>query len=286
MNCPICQNTSDRIFEKYGYWVCECKRCHHCFAEISTSIDHTNKIYQDEYFSGGAAGYPNYLSEERILISHGERYGRLLNTFTAPGTMLDVGTAAGFILKGFQKGGWHGIGLEPNSSMARYGRTHLGLHIEHGSLEEFSSPQQFDLVSMIQVIAHFFDIRQALQRAGEATKPGGFWLIETWDRESWVARRLGRHWYEYSPPSVLHWFSPAGLKLLVGQYGFSEVACGRPAKWISAAHAKSMLGYKLQTFRSGWLRHPLNIIPDQLAIPYPAFDLFWMLFRRSPNEDS
>ncbi len=109
-------------------------------------------------------------------------------------------------------------------------RDHLGLHMEAGSLENFTSDQRFDLVSMIQVIAHFSDIRKALQNAAEVTRNGGFWLIETWNYESWVARLFGEHWHEYSPPSVLHWFSPSGLNRLVSQYGFSEVAKGRPQR--------------------------------------------------------
>jgi SAM-dependent methyltransferase len=286
MNCLICQNPSERIFEKDGFWICECKSCHHRYAEITPSADHPHEIYQDEYFLGGADGYPDYLSEANILSTYGRRYSHILKKFTTPGTLLDVGTAAGFILKGFQESGWRGIGLEPNSSMAEYGRTHFGLQIESGSLEQFSSSQRFDLVSMIQVIAHFFDIRQALQKAAEATKSGGFWLIETWDRESWVARRFGRYWHEYSPPSVLHWFSPAGLNLLVAQFGFSEVARGHPAKRISGAHAKFILGHKLQNSLLRWARGGLKILPDHIVIPYPTFDLFWILFQKSINSDT
>jgi SAM-dependent methyltransferase len=286
MNCPICQNSSDRIFQKNGYWIRECNNCLHRYVEMTPSADHPNQIYQDDYFKGGAAGYPNYLSEARILTAHGRRYGLILNKFTAPGTLLDVGAAAGFILKGFQESGWQGIGLEPNLSMAEYGRVHLGLQIESGSLEQFFPEHQFDLVSMIQVIPHFFDIRQALQKAADATKPGGFWLIETWDRESWVAHFSGKYWHEYSPPSVLHWFSPAGLNLLVAQFGFSEVARGRPAKRISGAHAKSLLEHSLKNSPLGWMRSGLNIIPDHQVIPYPSFDLFWILFQKSTNSNS
>ena len=175
--------------------------------------------------------------------------------------------------------------MEPNSSIASYGRTHLGLQIETGNLEQFSSNQQFDLVSMIQVIAHFFDIRQALQKAAEVTQPGGFWLIESWNRESWIARVLGQHWHEYSPPSVLHYFSPAGLNRLVAQFGFTEVARGRPVKRINGAHAKSLLEYKLQNSPLAWSLGGLKIIPDDVVIPYPTFDLFWILFQKSAGTD-
>ncbi len=283
MNCPICQSPSDRIFQIDGFWILECKSCYHRYAEIIASNDHIDQVYQDEYFKGGAAGYMDYLSEANILTSHGRRYGLILSKYTPPGMLLDVGTAAGFTLKGLLESGWRGIGLEPNLSMVEYGRTHLDLQIECGSLEQFSTNQKFDVVVMIQVISHFYDIRQALQKAANITNPGGFWLIEMWDRESWVARILGKYWHEYSPPSVLQWFSPTGLKHLVAQFGFSEIARGRPKKFINSAHAKSLLKYKLQNSALGWLQRGLAIVPDHLIFPYPTFDLYWFLFQKNPN---
>jgi SAM-dependent methyltransferase len=286
LNCPLCHHASYRIFNKYGYWIRECKMCHHRFAEISPSAEHLGHVYQDGYFKGDAAGYPDYLSEANSLLERGRQYGALLSKYTLLGSILDVGAAAGFILKGFQESGWCGVGLEPNLSMSVYGRTHLGLQIEMGCLEEFSPVQQFDVVSMIQVVSHFFDIRRAIQRAAMITRPGGFWLIETWDRESWIARLLGKHWHEYNPPSALHWFSPLSLGRFVAQFGFSEVARGRPAKRLSGAHAKCALRRMVQTSRLGWLEAVLKIIPDQLVIPYPAFDLFWILFQQGTNAES
>lgn len=281
MDCPICFSPSHHIFQKYEYWICKCTNCDHRYAEISPSFEHTSQIYQDEYFKGGGAGYPDYLGEADLLIKQGKRYGNLLKKYTMPGTILDVGAAAGFLLKGFEESGWQGIGLEPNKSMALHASTYLGLQIEVGSLENFSSNQKFDLVSMIQVISHFSNIRQALQKAANLTKDNGFWLIETWNSESWVARLLGQHWHEYSPPSVLHWFSPSGLNQLAKQYGFLEVASGRPMKRINGAHVKSLLGYKLKGSPLAWAKSVLKIIPNQMVLPYPNFDLFWMLFQKT-----
>jgi len=33
------------------------------------------------------------------------------------------------------------------------------------------------------------------------------------------------------------------------------------------------------------LQGGLKIIPDQMVIPYPAFDLFWMLFQKNTHSD-
>lgn len=282
VTCPICQGSSHRLFNKYTYWIRTCKACSHQFVERHIAVSHVDQVYSDHYFQGGGAGYPDYLAEATLLRQHGQRYARLLSRYVQPGTMLDVGAAAGFILQGFVDSGWQGKGIEPNPRMAEYARTHLNLQVDAGTLEQLSSNDSYDLISMIQVVAHFFDLEQAFQTANLHTNPGGYWLIETWNRESWMARLLGKNWHEYSPPSVLQWFSPRGIRQIAAQYGFHEVAYGRPAKWINGAHAKSLLRYKLKgaPFESV-LSKCLKLIPNNFSIPYPAEDLFWILLQKS-----
>jgi SAM-dependent methyltransferase len=251
-------------------------------AEIVPAADHVAATYNDGYFEGGAAGYRDYVSEAEILIAHGRRYGHLMTGYLKPGKVLDVGAAAGFVLKGYMESGWHGEGIEPNPRMAEYARTLLGVPVTTGSLENFHGDSVFDLVSMIQVIAHFINPRSALKVADSFTRPGGFWLIETWNRESLTARLFGKHWHEYSPPSVLHWFSPRGLSQLAAEFGFREVARGKPTKWISGGHAKSLVRYRLE---SAHLGRPftglVRLLPDSLSLPYPAEDLFWIIFQKA-----
>jgi SAM-dependent methyltransferase len=204
----------------------------------------------------------------------------LLRHYLEPGRLLDVGCAAGFIMQGLQDAGWTVEGIEPNEHMAKYARLQ-GLDVKTGTLEDFHSQARFDLITMIQVVPHFYNLRRALEAAKTVTKPGGFWLIETWDRESFLARLFGKSWHEYSPPSVLHYFSSGGLIQMVTRYGFTLSARGRPDKRLNGSHAKSLLNHSLFQFSSNWLfRTGLKLIPDQLELPYPALDLFWMLFQR------
>jgi 2-polyprenyl-3-methyl-5-hydroxy-6-metoxy-1,4-benzoquinol methylase len=280
--CPICYGSSQRLFNKDQYWIRGCTDCHHRFLELHATIDHVHRVYGDDYFQGGGAGYPNYLAEATLLRHHGRRYAQLLSHYLPTGTLLDVGAAAGFILKGFIDSGWQGKGIEPNRHMVTHARTQLQLQVDSVPLEQLSGQERYDLVTMIQVVAHFFNFQQAFAAASLHTKPGGYWLIETWNRESWMARLLGRNWHEYSPPSVLQWFSPEGLCQAVAQHGFHEVARGRPAKWIGSAHAKSILCYKIKGHPwEQWLVQSLKIIPDGFALPYPAEDLFWILLKKS-----
>lgn len=282
MTCPLCGGPTHRLFTHRDYWIRACEVCSHRTTEIAPAANHVATTYNDGYFEGGAAGYQDYLSEARILVAHGRRYGRLMTRYVKAGRVLDVGAAAGFMLKGYMESGWCGEGIEPNPKMAAYARTQFGLPVATSSLEDFHADAGFDLVSMIQVIAHFIDPRSALKVADSVTRPGGFWLVETWNRESLTARLFGKHWHEYSPPSVLHWFSPRGLSQLAAEFSFRELARGRPQKWISMGHAKSLVRYRLESTRLGRpLTSFIRLLPEGLSLPYPAEDLFWMIFQKA-----
>jgi SAM-dependent methyltransferase len=291
--CPVCSRSSRFHFEKYQHNIYKCNHCHHEFIVKDLDSAHAASVYGDDYFSGGGAGYPDYLAESEILKAHGRRYAKLLRRYlSSPGRMFDVGAAAGFILSGFIREGWQGAGTEPNGRMADYARRHLGLAVATGPLEEVvqgggdrsaSAPidPSYDLINLVQVLPHLYDLDGALQTAAAMTRPGGYWLIETWNRDSLTARLSGQGWHEYSPPSVLHWFSPDGVELLGERYGFTKVAQGRPQKWIGGAHGKSLVRYKVKgTILEGVCNVLLNLIPDRLAVPYPAEDLFWMLLKK------
>jgi SAM-dependent methyltransferase len=282
MNCPLCSKESSLVFRKSGYGVLQCLKCGHRYCDYTPPQSHVNIVYGDAYFQGGGAGYPDYLAEGRLLGKQGQRYGKLVSKYAQPGMVLDVGCAAGFLLQGYIQSGFQGKGLEPNPSMVRYGREKLGLDLENRAFEDYNSNESFDLVSRVQVIAHFADPRGAVLKANSLLKNGGHLLIETWDRNSFTARMLGSNWHEYSPPSVLHWFSRLGLEALAKDCGFEKVAHGRPIKWLDGAHAKSLLSYKLTGKVGGLVNTMIGMaVPDKLPIPYPSEDVFWLLLRKT-----
>jgi 2-polyprenyl-3-methyl-5-hydroxy-6-metoxy-1,4-benzoquinol methylase len=286
-SCPLCGSSSRRVFEKGEYWICDCDSCDHRFAEITDIERHVERVYGDHYFAGNGHGYHDYLSEGDLLVRHGTKYARLLNRYTQPGSILDVGAAAGYILKGYEVMGWQGTGIEPNPGMAKHARRRLGLRVETGTLETLPRDCSYDVISMIQVVAHLVDPRRALAAAAKLTNPGGFWLVETWNKESRTARVFGKSWHEYSPPSVLHWFSRESLLRVVEDLGFREVAHGRPTKWLRPSHANSIARNELgRTMIGAVIRTVVGWVPERLAIPYLADDVFWALFRKITPDTS
>ncbi len=279
--CPLCGSSDqDFLFAKGDWPIHRCTGCGHVFSP-AVLPSHVESVYGSDYFTGGGAGYADYLSEGPIVRRRARRYARILSRYMHPGRVLDVGAAAGFFLQGLKDAGWNGCGIEPNPEMAQYGRTVLGLELEAGTLEALATDERFDLITMIQVVPHFVDPRAALDAAKAVTAEGGYWLIETWNCESLTARLFGRYWHEYSPPSVLHWFTPKRLTRLVESLGLQEVARGRLSKQLSGGHAKSLMQHVLgDTVLSRTLRPIARLLPDDATLPYPAEDLFWALYRK------
>ena len=282
MICPICGEYACFAFTKYGFQIFECSDCAHRFMATPRSDEHIEYVYHDGYFTGGGAGYPGYNQAGPVLRGRGRWYAGKLTKYRKPGRVLDVGAASGFVLGGFLDQGWHGVGVEPNATMARYGREQLNIAVHTGDLENFSSEEKFDLVSMIQVLPHLYDLDRALLAAANATTDGGYWLVEIWNRGSLTARIFGSHWHEYSPPSVLRWFAPYDLNLLMARFGFERVEAGRPRRWVRGDHAKSLLDSKFstQSVKDKFARAVFSLIPKKLLLPYPSEDLYWALFRK------
>jgi SAM-dependent methyltransferase len=287
MRCPVCDGEARFLFVRNGFEILGCTSCGHRFLATDLSETHVGQVYGDDYFTEGGAGYPGYLLQGDILRARGRYYSGLVERHSPPGRMLDVGAASGFILRGFMDQGWTGLGEEPNDTMAAFGRDVLHVPIETGPFEAFDSDETFDLVSMVQVLPHFYDLRRALKVAARVTRPGGLWFTEIWNRGSWTARILGRHWPEYSPPSVVRWFAPSDLALAARHAGFAPVASGRPRRWVQGAHAKSLLAAKFghSGMIAGLGRGALSLIPDRLTLPYPSEDLYWAIFRKTGEPD-
>ena len=280
--CNLCKSSESKsLFDVEGIGVLQCQSCLHQFADLPESDSHVQRVYDDDYFFGGGAGYDNYLRDSELLVQRGQRYARLVSKKLQPGSMLEIGAAAGFGLKAFLDRGWDVTGIDPNPSMVRFGREHLGLNLQVSSFENWVPKEPVNLVVLIQVLPHLFRPREAIAKIASWLAPGGCLLVETWRRDSWTARLTGRGWHEYNPPSVLHWFTLEELKSLGDMAGMQMVSYGRPKKYISGAHLKSVLHHQATRFPlSRLLKSGMAMIPSKFNFRYPAEDLVWAIYQK------
>jgi 2-polyprenyl-3-methyl-5-hydroxy-6-metoxy-1,4-benzoquinol methylase len=269
------------LFEKNGYQIRECRQCELQFSRLSDVANHLSNSFSDDYFFGGKDGYPDYLKEGSILYKSGLHYAKILSKYIQPGKVLDVGSAAGFILKGFEKGGWKCFGVEPNDTMASYGRSQLNLDIQTCGLEEYSTTENFDLINLIQIIGSFYDLDKAMSTITSLLKKDGLVMVESWDMKSLYARLMGTNWHEYCPPTVIRWFSDKTLSDLFKFYGMELVAKGRPLKRININHGLTLFDYSFPKFlfKKGLIKFFRTAVGKYNVI-YPPIDLKWYLFKK------
>jgi|SRR5665647_638472 len=287
MNAETCEsflNCSEEktlLLIKKGFPIRECKKCGHRFTQIKDFDNHLNEVYSDNYFFQGKDGYPDYMKEKDLLYRSGINYAKILSKYTQPGDVLDVGSAAGFILKGLEKSGWRCHGIEPNDTMASYGRKELKLDIQTCSLENYQSEKKFDLVNMIQVIGSLYDLDKSLLIISKLLNKNGLVMVESWDMKSLAARIMGKYWHEYCPPSVITWFSDKTLVQVFDYYGFELVDKGHPSKRININHGLSLID---ESFPKFIFKKPiLNFFSRMVGkynITYPTVDLKWYLFKK------
>lgn len=276
-----CTEEKKLLFEKNGFRIYECNKCHLRFSNLEDTKNHLAKVYSDHYFFSGGAGYPNYLEEAKELYNSGIRYAKLISKYSVPGRLLDVGCAAGFYLKAFEKSGWECAGIEPNNTIASYGRKEFNLNIITGDLESFQSEEKFDLVNLIEVMGSFHDLSVAMQKVQDLVKKEGLVLVESWDHRSLTARLFGKNWHEYCPPSVINWFSDNSLTALFDSFGFKLVKTGRPSKKIKGSHALEIVDKNTPRFLlKKRLFKFLKFTIGNVTLPYPPLDLKWYIFKK------
>lgn len=276
-----CSEERVSLFSKKNYLIKECKTCGHRYTEIRDVDKHLDATYSDAYFFEGKEGYPNYLEEKDALYRSGLKYAKIISRYTKPGKVLDVGCAAGFILKAFEEKGWECYGIEPNDTMASYGRKELKLDIRTGGMETFNPDQKFDLINLIEVIGSLYDLDKAMENVSQLCKKNGLVLVESWDMKCFVARLFGKNWHEYCPPSVTQWFSDETLNQLFNYHGFKIIGTGRPSKKITLKHGLAIIAEN--SSRSTIKKQFFNFLSRTLgnvAIPYPPFDVKWYLFKK------
>lgn len=280
--CSICGGQSQPVRELRGWWIWRCLSCSHYFCDVVADQSHVEAVYDDSYFTGSSTGYLDYLGEESIQRASARKYVKVIERYCTKkcGRLIDVGAASGFFSDEFQARGWSCLAIEPNSSMRRIANDRFGLPAV-ASLDEIDGSGKFQLIMMIQVISHLPKPVDAIRRCYELLADDGSLLIETWDRQSLIAKLSGRRWHEWNPPSVLHWFSRDGLRSLGEDHGFSLIATGLPKKQIQIGRASSMVRHACGgSVLARALTVPLALVPARFQVPYFLGDAFWMLFRK------
>ncbi len=182
---------------------------------------------------------PLYMTEARGRTATAKAMLRLVERHTRPGRLLDAGCGPGMLLDAAKARGWNPSGVELCRWAARQARIKHGNEIIEGSLETANLPANtYDAVTMLDVIEHLADPRQAIRDTFRILKPGGVAFLLTPDIDAPVSKLMGRWWWGLRP-AHLYYFSRVTLSNLMKDAGFEIAATHRVGRrftfgyWIS-----------------------------------------------------
>jgi SAM-dependent methyltransferase len=216
-----------------------CRACGMRFLAVQPDGAALAELYSSAYFEadfrcgrsdGAAFSEEAFRDENRGLVEAFESLG--------PGRrLLEVGCAAGWLLRHARERGWQVRGVELSAAAVAHARG-LGLEVHHGDLASARLPDgAFDLVYMGDVLEHVPDCLAALAEVSRVLAPGGHLHLRGPITTNSLARRLalavcglaGRTIVLREPPYHLWEFTPGSLCRLLDATGF-EVVRARQSK--------------------------------------------------------
>jgi len=239
MNCKVCEReaqpflqfSTDELDEPFldpalreqlpELKLCRCSECGCIWANDARQNDEIlRNAYErmpDLYFDSEGTS-PRYVKFYRALE-------RLMKQTVAGRTILDVGCGDGSFLTTLSED-WIKKGIEPSRSGADLSRQ-KNLEVICATPDACEKPNEFDLVTALDVIEHVIDPHSFIESLKKYLKPGGAVLLLTGDSNSYSARTARERW------SYLRWcghisiFSEFGLRKLLESHGLEIVTWKR-----------------------------------------------------------
>ncbi len=129
---------------------------------------------------------------------------RLTRLNGGPGELLEVGPAAGHLMKAAANQGWSVTGVEASPKFTRILRER-GLPYHEGTLATFDRDRRFDVIVMLDVLEHLHDPIADLARCAELLQPDGLIVVATCDIGSFAARYYGLRWRQIAISHTFYW---------------------------------------------------------------------------------
>lgn len=204
VSCPICHTpppeTPSLVLAGLGFH--RCTRCGLGYVSPRLSERALGKIYSRKYYFEYRVwrGIPiaGENEAEEILLCH-RRLSRA-EQWIRPGRLLDIGCSTGQLMLAARERGYRPYGVEMDAWTVNYvGKKHH-LDVRPGPLADSTFVgEQFDLITLVDVLEHLPDPVEQMTRAAKLLRPGGIIMVVVPNAGCQEARRDILNWKHFKP---------------------------------------------------------------------------------------
>jgi 2-polyprenyl-3-methyl-5-hydroxy-6-metoxy-1,4-benzoquinol methylase len=194
--------------------IVQCRQCGMIYNNPQPDPDMLLGIYKD-------VADPLYLEESEARERTFKRSIDQLHQFIQPpGKLLDVGCYTGVFMKIANTEGWQTQGVELSSWAADIARKARVGNVFETPLEQLPVPEEnFDLITLWDVIEHLTHPKDMLQNINRILKPGGIVAFSTHMVDSLAVRIMGKRYPFFMEMHLVH-FSQETISRMLAEQGF------------------------------------------------------------------
>lgn len=252
IECVLCQGSrSMPILSENGFIGRQCLDCGLIFISPRPSRLEMESLYR----LGEAQLSPDWFLRGLEPIAsrlRARRDARLVQRHVAAGSLLEIGPGRGTFLAAARRRGFNVFGVELSPTQASFIRNERAIPCVE-SLEQASELLSggFDVVYHRDVLSHFYDPQEQMERLRTMLKPGGLQIFETGNLAD-VDDRYLRLMRSFQYPDHLFFYGERSLRKLLDQTGFDHVHTYRwsllPERWVRSQVSRARgIGVAAQT---------------------------------------
>jgi SAM-dependent methyltransferase len=275
VSCPAC-GSGDLIVkpsDKKGGDPIPLRECRNCVfawqwpaqSDFLKSVAHASQRYTSDQEN-------EYYKDERrkAVAQHQIEYVKDLHPKGE--TILDVGSGDGAFAAVAAEAGWRSIGIDPAMPRESEGNPILRM----ATLQDLDDGEEFDVVTLWDVIEHLDSPCDVLEQAARHVAPGGWLIVETGNYQSLERVQAGGTWWAYAADHRWY-FTPSIVRHALEAQGLSGAVLAprvlrpnadkkkkpRASVWRAIRKApKGIVEMRLELQRNAQIRSALAEWPD------------------------
>lgn len=244
VDCNICHRPEYiKKFTRFGYTIVECPACSLRWVNPRLVQEAAKDVYAARYFEiRNSKENTDDPVIESFKIENAIRHLQNIERIVPVGKLLDIGCGEGLLLSAAERRGWDVCGVEFSPQAAAMAKEVFRDRIIQGTLQSAAFPdEQFDVVTMIDVIEHVYDPASELLEIKRILRPGGIVYLLTPDCGSFFSKIMGKYWFEIKPREHIYYFSGKTLEMLLNKAGFKLLGMNSSGKILTFKYIARIL---------------------------------------------
>ncbi|MBK6546445.1 MAG: class I SAM-dependent methyltransferase [Saprospiraceae bacterium] len=228
--CPVCSNNlfqpfltcKDFSITGQNFELIQCANCHFILTSPQPAVNDLGQYYN-------STNYISHSDTSKGLINKIYRFIRnftlkqkikLIHKYFKQGTLLDIGSGAGYFLNETKKYKFDSIGIEPDSSTREKSIQQFDLKVYDETYIPDINLNSFDIITMWHVLEHVPNLNERLEQLKNLLKPNGILIIALPNCDSFDAQYYKNYWAGFDVPRHLWHFNPSTMESLASKYNF------------------------------------------------------------------